>query len=144
MYDAGRLSAQPLRAYSVSWSPLTLPPTAMPQVPLRLRKAQAVKSGVPKTLDPQPVAKGAPSEAQPAPFFPLARYASVTVVHACLLGFTALYLPRSSLSFFTSSNPFNTPTETSAPSEETTPDALYLLTSNPARTVAWLAKDPLM
>ena len=123
---------------------ITLPLTAMPQVPLRLRKAQAVKSGVPKSLEPQPVAKGAPSEAQPAPFFPLARYASVTIVHACLLGFAALYLPRSSLSFFTSSNPFNTSTENSAPSEETPPDALDLLTSNPARTVAWLCAGALL
>lgn len=103
-----------------------------------------MKAAVPKALDSQHVAKGAHPEARPAPFFPLARYASVTVVHACLLGFTALYLPRSSLSFFTSSNLFDTSTETEAPTPEAPSDALYLLTSNPARTVAWMCAGALL
>lgn len=107
-------------------------------MPLRLRKAQAVKSAAPKTFDPQ---HAAPTEHKPAPFFPLAAYGSVTIVHACLLGFTALYLPRSSLTFFTSAH---LPTETAVPGQEAPPDALYLLTSNPARTVAWQCAGALL
>ncbi|KAH9934199.1 GPI biosynthesis protein family Pig-F-domain-containing protein [Fomitopsis serialis] len=116
----------------------------MPQLPLRLRKAQVAKAGIPKSLDSQPTANPVPVDHRPAPFFPLARYASVTGVHACLLGFTALYLPRSSLSFFTSFSLFETGPESTAPSDEAHSDALYLLTSSPARTVAWLCAGALL
>ncbi|KZT64465.1 hypothetical protein DAEQUDRAFT_678546 [Daedalea quercina L-15889] len=116
----------------------------MPQLPLRLRKAQVAKPGVLKTRDSQPTGEAARAEPQPAPFFPLARYASVTVVHACLLGFTALYLPRTSLSFFTSLSILETRPETSAPGDEVPSDALYLLTSSPVRTAAWLCAGALL
>ncbi|KAH9829215.1 GPI biosynthesis protein family Pig-F-domain-containing protein [Rhodofomes roseus] len=116
----------------------------MSQPPLRLRKAQVAKTAIPKTLDPQAAAKQPRADPGPTPFFPLARYASVTGVHTCLLGFTALYLPRSSLSFFTSLNFFETGPESTAPSGEAPPDALHLLTSNPASTVSWLCAGALL
>ncbi|GBE83503.1 hypothetical protein SCP_0505540 [Sparassis crispa] len=72
----------------------------------------------------------------PANFLPFASYTSVTGVHTSLLAFTALFLPRTSVSFLTDLYPWqskHTPIASDEPHR-----ALRLLTENPTRTVAWM------
>ncbi|KAH8101705.1 GPI biosynthesis protein family Pig-F-domain-containing protein [Cristinia sonorae] len=69
------------------------------------------------------------------PFFPFARYTSIVGVHTSLLSFTALFLPRTSLSslsqglFLSLNNPSDDSSRDSPPPT---------LTESPLRTVAWL------
>jgi len=86
------------------------------------------------------VADGTAAAVTPPPasdpdLFPYARFTSVTGVHTSLLAFTALFLPRTSLSLsFLTGQPEPVDVDHLGASDR----ALRLLTENPLRTVAWL------
>ncbi|KZT00720.1 uncharacterized protein LAESUDRAFT_665530 [Laetiporus sulphureus 93-53] len=104
-------------------------------LPLRLRKAKALVSQSSQTKSDPSNAEG---KADASPPFPFARYISVTGVHVCLLVFTALYLPRTDLSFLISLSPFQRRHVDTGGSQDAPSDAMTLLTSNPTQTVAWM------
>lgn len=80
----------------------------------------------------------------PDAFFPFAPYVSATGVHASLLAFVALYLPRATPSFLTSLNPFQNSNAAATGSRVVSASALYWLTSNPLRTVLWMCSGTLV
>lgn len=82
------------------------------------------------------------STTRPPPFFPFARYTSIVGVHTSLLAFTALFLPRTSLTLLQEYSPF---TRTSSFSSSTTSAVrLPTLSENPLRTTVWLCVGTLI
>lgn len=69
-----------------------------------------------------------PPAPAPTPFFPYARYTSLVGVHASLLAFTAIFLPRSAFADFSSP----------AAAAQKRKDPLVLMTESPARSLAWM------
>jgi GPI ethanolamine phosphate transferase 2/3 subunit F len=80
----------------------------------------------------------------PTPFFPLARYTSVAGVHASLLVFTALFLPRTSFSALVASvvsgtyDPPSHPTAYVRSADRPQHPFLAPLTADPTATLGWL------
>ncbi|EMD36950.1 hypothetical protein CERSUDRAFT_114862 [Gelatoporia subvermispora B] len=102
----------------------------MPQRKSKAAKEKASKIGAEDSQGHAPL--GPPPEN-----FPVAAYTSVTGVHTTLLAFTALFLPRTPVSFITEAFPIARQAADDA-SGSLRRSALHLLTSNPARTVAWI------
>ncbi|CAL1709744.1 unnamed protein product [Somion occarium] len=96
-------------------------PTTQPQ---RSRKSQK-QSGKEREESERPAVQ------LPTAFFPFARYTSVVGVHTSLIAFTALFLPRTSLSSLFRSSAANG--QLGKPD-----DVLLTLTENPLRTLAWI------
>lgn len=71
-----------------------------------------------------------------APFFPFARYTSIVGVHTSLLAFTALFLPRTTLSMLW--EPSTVSADITSDTIATKLSRLPSLTENPLRTAAWL------
>ncbi|KAI0943029.1 hypothetical protein AcV7_002285 [Taiwanofungus camphoratus] len=94
------------------------------------RKTKGSKPGI---SAPQHASAAEVEAVKPVDLFPFARYCSATGVYASLLVFIALYLPRTSLSFFTGSS-----SQSQIEVNITRGDALHLLTHKPARTVVWI------
>ena len=71
-------------------------------------------------------------------FFPFARYTSVAGVYTSLLAFSALILPRTSISSLMYVSP-SASSDGEATTDRTMPrDGIQLLTESPVRTVAWI------
>jgi len=107
----------------------------MPPRNFRLRNTTSAKTAPAKAEAESAVEKDA---SNPDTFFPYIPYISATGVHACLAAFTALFLPRTTLSLLINLNPFQSQNSADDGHPTTAPDALYLLTNSPLRTVAWL------
>ncbi|OCH90481.1 hypothetical protein OBBRIDRAFT_776854 [Obba rivulosa] len=99
------------------------------------RKPKAVRAKPSSTKAGANQEKGA--YVAPPENFPVAAYTSVTGVHTTLLAFTALFLPRTPVSFLTDAFPAARRAAENA-SGTPRPSALHLLTSRPVRTLAWI------
>ncbi|CCM01984.1 uncharacterized protein FIBRA_04058 [Fibroporia radiculosa] len=95
-----------------------------------LRNRKTTKATPAKSSPPVQTQASSPDE-----FFPFARYISATGVHACLLAFTALVLPRTSPSFVAHFAP--SWHQNAEPADFSLQGTLSLLTRSPVRTVLW-------
>lgn len=102
----------------------------MPTAAFRAAKAAAAK----KTVQEDPKPSG-PIGDQAKPFFPYARYTSLVGVHASLLAFTAIFLPRSAFADLSS------PSVAAARGRR---EPMVMMTESPARTLAWLCLGTLV
>ncbi|KAI0342377.1 hypothetical protein BDW22DRAFT_1429219 [Trametopsis cervina] len=100
--------------------------------PPKARTAQRAKTDSKPTVGSQ--SRNAVPNDQPKPFFPYLRYTSLVGVHASLLAFTAVILPRSAFADFSTPAQYKTQRR----------DPMVVMTEAPWRTVAWMCLGSLV